>query len=379
MREGPDLRNQLKAVRHRLKLSQQDLAAAAGITRQTIGGIEADLYSPSASVALKLARALGCSVEELFWLPDDHKELRIECSRDFPFGVSIPVAIASVGERLVAHPLTADNAYRMEMAPVDGIASRQPGSNHLKIELTDDDETPYRTVIIAGCTPVISMWTRAAERWNPGLRVHWLHANSVRGLEMLGAGEVHVAGVHLQELETGNGNEVFVRRLIPDEKMLLVSLGSWEEGLVVAAGNPKSIHGVSDLARPGTLIVNRESGSGARLLLDNTLSACGIDAAAISGYEITVSSHQQVACSVAAGQADAGMSTAAIAASYGLGFISLGTIKYELAIRERQMEHEPVKQLFATLQHRWVRQQLAILGGLDTSSTGEIRNVELNS
>src|SRR5919107_265315 len=71
MKSESQLQNQLKSVRTRLGLSQQQVAAAAGVTRQTISGIEAGQYSASAAVALKLAKALGCRVEELFWLDDD--------------------------------------------------------------------------------------------------------------------------------------------------------------------------------------------------------------------------------------------------------------------------------------------------------------------
>ena len=75
MKDRGDLRNQLKAVRLRLRMSQQELADAAGVARQTIGGMEAELYSPSAAVALRLARALGCTVEELFWLESERETL----------------------------------------------------------------------------------------------------------------------------------------------------------------------------------------------------------------------------------------------------------------------------------------------------------------
>src|SRR5438067_1488472 len=75
MKEGSGLRNHLKAIRTRLGLSQQELAATAGIARQTIGGIEAELYAPSAAVALRLAKALGCRVEEIFWLEAEETTL----------------------------------------------------------------------------------------------------------------------------------------------------------------------------------------------------------------------------------------------------------------------------------------------------------------
>src|SRR5436305_5995408 len=99
------VRNQLKAIRTRLGMSQQELAAAAGVARQTIGGIEAELYSPSAAVALRLAKALGCPVEEIFWLTD--AEVRVEAAPAGGVGATGPVrvAMAQVGGRWVAHSL----------------------------------------------------------------------------------------------------------------------------------------------------------------------------------------------------------------------------------------------------------------------------------
>src|SRR5437763_8298482 len=92
MKQSGDLRNQLRAVRTRLGLSQQELATAAGVARQTIGGIEAELYSPSAAVALRLAKALGCPVEEVFWLTE--AEVRVEATAIGAVASGTPVRVA---------------------------------------------------------------------------------------------------------------------------------------------------------------------------------------------------------------------------------------------------------------------------------------------
>jgi putative molybdopterin biosynthesis protein len=97
VRSEGHVRNQLRAIRTRLALSQQDLATAAGITRQTVGGLEAGLYAPSAGVALRLARTLGCRVEDLFWLEEDLPALRATPSRGFPADRPVRVSLAQVG------------------------------------------------------------------------------------------------------------------------------------------------------------------------------------------------------------------------------------------------------------------------------------------
>src|SRR5579862_8608180 len=112
--------NSLKATRSRLGISQQQLAASAGVARQTIGGIEGGLYAPSAAVALRIARALGCRVEELFWLEDDLPVVEAVAAGSAPEGIALRLALARVDGRWVAHALHGDGAFRQELAPADG-------------------------------------------------------------------------------------------------------------------------------------------------------------------------------------------------------------------------------------------------------------------
>ncbi len=372
LRQESGLRNQLKAVRTRLGRSQQELAAAAGITRQTIGGIEAGLYAPSAAVALRLAKALGCRVEELFWLGEDLPTVQAVPVEPAPPGRPLRVTLAQVGGRWVAHPLSAEKAFRTEMIPADGVAAREGGKDTLSVQLLDDPEALTRTVVLAGCAPALSLWARSAERWHPGLRVHWIHANSTSALLSLARGEVHAAGVHLRDPLTGEDNAPYVRRILAGRAVVLVNLGVWEEGLVVRPGNPERLLRGADLAREGVVLVNREEGAGSRLLLDTLLREDGVEPAGVQGYERVVSTHQGVARAIAAGQADVGVSTASVAATYGLSFVPLRQVRYDLAVLEESLGQEPIRQLLGTLHHRWVRSQLGVLGGYDTTRTGEM-------
>jgi putative molybdopterin biosynthesis protein len=371
-----ELKNRLRAVRSRLGISQQELAAAAGIARQTIGGIEAGTYALSLSVALRLARALGCPVDELFWLEEDLPTVPATLVGKLPATPEPQrVALAQVGGQWVAHPLTGEQAFRHEMVPADGLAVRDE-AGQLTVRLLDEPEALGRTVLLAGCTPALSLWARSAERWHPGLRVHWTHANSTAALKHLARGEVHLAGVHLFDMETGAGNAAFVRQALGDGAALaLVNLGVWEEGLVVAVGNPKQLRYGMDLTQPGVRLINREAGAGSRLLLDALLKQDGISPKEVKGYTRLATGHLEVAREVASGAADVGVSTAAVAAAFGLGFVPVRQVAYDLALRRETLELAPVQQLIGTLQHRWVRTQLSVVGGYDTSRTGDIVDV----
>jgi len=370
VKETNGLRNQLRAIRTRIGLSQQELAAAAGIARQTVGGIEAQLYAPSAAVALRLARALGCRVDEIFWLDDDPAHLAARPAAGIPMDVGQRVAVANIGGEWVAHPLYGQQAFRTELVPADGVIAGAAG-DRVRVRLLDDADTLSRTVVIGGCAPALSLWARSAERWYPGLRVQWTHLNSTEALQALARGDVHAAGVHLWDPHSGAYNSPFVRNILPDRRVALVNLGLWEEGLLVRSGNPKAVRGACDLARPDVRIVNREAGAGSRLLLDTELATSRIAPDVIAGYADIVGGHQEIADAVASGAADTGVSTAALAVIYGLDFVPLMQVRYDLAILEERLAAEPVKQLLSTLDHRWVRSQLEILGGYDTSRTGE--------
>lgn len=245
----------------------------------------------------------------------------------------------------------------------------------MTVRLLDDADTLARTVIIAGCTPALSLWARSAERWFPGLRVHWQHANSTAALQSLARGEVHAAGLHLCDPVTGENNVPFVQKALPGQAVVLVNLGVWEEGLLVAPGNPKRLFGASDLAQQRVMLANREEGAGSRLLLDTLLLASGVQGNALRGYDRVLGSHQEVAAAVSTGRADVGVSTAAVAGIYGLDFVPLRRVRYDLALREEYLLQEPVRQLLSTLHHRWVRTQLSLLSGYDTTHTGEVCKV----
>nr|MDQ2732158.1 helix-turn-helix domain-containing protein [Armatimonadota bacterium] len=341
------LKNNVKALRTRMGLSQQRLAEGAGVTRQTVSGLEGGLYAASAAVALRLARELGCRVEELFWLDDDFPKVEAVAAGSLAPGGVTRVALAQVNGRWMAHPLLGERAFRMEMIPADGTAQWNPEGQELTVQLLDHPDVLARTVVVAGCTPALSLWARSAERWHAGLRVHWTHANSMDALHSLARGEVHAAGLHLLDPASGEYNSSYVRRAIPDRPVVLVNLGVWEEGLLVRPGNPKELHTAGDLCRAGVVMVNRERGAGSRLLLDTLLREAGVDGAQVTGYGHEVCSHQAVAQAVLSGEADAGFSASSVAATYGLDFIALCPVRYDLAILADTLQWEPLRQFLS--------------------------------
>lgn len=367
-----ELRNGLRSTRLRLGLSQQDLATMAGVSRQTISSVESGQAALSVTVALRLAKALGCQVEDLFWLEPDLATLEATPTATLPTGKPVPVSLVNVGEKWVAHPLVGNDAFRVELIPADGEALRQPQQDTLTVTLLDDPGNLANTVAVAGCAPALSLWAQAAERWHPGLRVHLSFANSTEALDRLARGEVHIAGVHLYCPKTETFNLPFVQCALPHQGAVLINLGIWDEGLLLAPGNPKGIQRITDLARPDVVLVNRESGAGSRELLDQALAAAKVSPQAVQGFDRVVFSHQAVAQAIAQGQADVGVSAASIATTYNLAFLPLRQSRYDLVTLKAYLEEPTVQQLLGTLSHRRVISQIKRLGGYDTHLTGEV-------
>lgn len=277
------------------------------------------------------------------------------------------LGLVKVGDRYVAHPLTGGAALRQELVPADAVVRN--GSVYLL------DEGPYAAedgLAISGCTPALSLWLRLAEILLPEQRIFWIYANSTVALKSLARGEVHCAGAHLYDAETGECNTPFVRRYLPGTPCVLINLGRWDEGLVLARGNPLGIRGVEDLLRPDVRFVNREEGTGARLIIRHGMAKAGLDPERISGWNRIVTSQLQVVREVASGNADVGCGAVTAASLYGLDFIPMVRISFDLAFPLEHWETPAVQRLVGTLKHPWVRAQLTAMQGFDASLTGEI-------
>ena len=194
--------------------------------------------------------------------------------------------------------------------------------------------------------------------------------SSYKALTGLALGEAHVAGCHLWDDVTGEYNISWVSRLVPFP-CVLITFASWQQGLIVTPGNPKKIFGVDDLVRPGIRMVNRESGSGSRSLLDRRLSSQGIPTAALDGYDREAPGHLAVAGAVSAGLADAGVGVQAAASALGMGFVPLEEERYDLVIPNHLLNEPGVQALLDLLRNPGLHRRVEALGGYDVSNMGQ--------
>ena len=357
------LANLLRAKRAHAKLSREALARLAGISRQSYGPIEDGQATPSTEVALRLAKALGTTVEDLFHLPEEPQPVVEADWVGSPIAHSVRVRLCHVGGRLLARPI---ERVPRGLARADGIAT--PGRRgRVRVSLLHEAE-PHPTVIALGCDPAVSLIADELER-RRGVELVWTETGSRAALEGLARGEAHVAGCHLLDEASGTFNRTWVERLVPFA-CELVGFAVWEQGLIVAPGNPHKLDSVADLARPGLRFINREPGSGSRALLDSLLQALAVPGAAITGYDRHLLGHLAVAEAVASGLVDVGIGVRAAAVAYDLGFLPLGEERYDLVVPRHFIDLPGVEAFLDHLRRPSIRAQVEALGGYDVTPMG---------
>lgn len=369
----PEIETNLGKLRHKRGLSAIHLAATVGVSRQTIYAMEAGTYVPNTAVALRLARALDTTVEELFTLSEDAPapDLRSERAILLPGSSTLQtgqaVQLCRVEKRLIASAPSPVPWYFPATDAVVAGDSGPEGKAHVRVFQAEGDFTDR--ILIAGCDPGISVLSRHVQA--AGIELVLAHRNSTQALSLLKDGYVHIAGTHLRDEASGEFNLPEIDRLFPKNTVAAISFAVWEEGILTAAGNPKSIHGIEDFARKDIRIANREEGSGSRALLDSRLKQAGIEAHQVQGYDHLTPGHLPAAWQVQSGAADCCLATRAAARMLGLNFIPLISERYDLVIHKRHLDLPRMQNLLDTLSRSGFRRELEGLGGYDTRVAGQ--------
>ena len=345
------------------------LARQAAISRQAYVAIETGKSVPSTEVSLRLARALGCTVESLFSLPfEEGSTVRAELlPTPHPTPIPSRVQLFSVGGRLLARPLSGRSSTSYTMTPADGITMTSESSDDVSVRLLAPLDQA-NTLVLAGGDPAIPFLSRDLALRD--FRMVRLGEDSNTALSYLSAGTAHVAGCHLFDETTGQYNVSWVRRLAPFP-CSVITFAVREQGLIVAAGNPKNVASIDDLSRPDLSFINREEGSGSRALMDRLISGAGLTPDAINGYHRTAEGHLAVADTVALGLADAGIGVRSAAEARGLDFVTLGQERYDFVIPNHFLNLPMVQAFIETLKQPYSRRQVEALGGYDISSMGD--------
>ena len=285
-----------------------------------------------------------------------------------------------VGGKLLAAPLSRGAGVITSLVQADGLVLLPSGmqgmeaGGKVQVRLYRTKSELERTIFCIGSHDLIldlmAQFLTEADR-----RLVSANTGSQGGLISVKRGEAHMAGTHLLDPETGEYNISYIRRFVPDVPVKLVTLARREQGLTVRRGNPKSVHSLKDLTRPDVQFINRQRGSGTRVLLDYHLNQLGLSPDHIHGYHQEEYTHLGVAAAIASGRATCGLVIAAAAQALDLDFIPLFQERYDLVFPQEYANSQLLAPLFDLLAAPRFRNAVSKLAGYDTSQTG---NVVLN-
>lgn len=291
----------------------------------------------------------------------------------------VRVTLGRIGDKLVAVPLGRGAGVITTMVRADGflrIPSLTEGLNAgevAEVELLRPRQEIENTILCTGSHDLsIGVLEDQLKRRHPELKIAATNVGSLGGLLALQRGETHIAGTHLLDPETGVYNIPDIQRTIPGVAVVLVHLARREQGILVRRGNPKAIRGLKDLARSDVSFVNRQPGSGTRVLLDYELKKLDVDSASIRGYEREEFTHMAVGVAVASGLADAGLAVRAAANALDLDFIPVGTEQYDLLFLRPFFDSSLGTRLMEIIHSKDFKNGLAALGGYDASAGGNV-------
>lgn len=189
-------------------------------------------------------------------------------------------------------------------------------------------------------------------------------------------GEAHAAGCHLLDTDTGEYNVSFIRKYFPNGGVKLVRCVGREQGLIVAKGNPLNIRKFSDIAKESIRYVNRQKGSGTRILTDYMCRKEQIDTFGIYGYDREEFTHTSVAVQIASGSADVGMGIYSAAKIYDLDFIPICIEEYDLLVPDYAWGLPQLEEMLEILKSKAFKERLLALGGYTIDKPGEIISLD---
>ncbi|MHB1654280.1 MAG: molybdopterin biosynthesis protein [Desulfitobacteriaceae bacterium] len=290
----------------------------------------------------------------------------------------VRVKVGRVGQRWVAAPISRGAGVTMSLVRADGILRvprLQEGFHEgqsVRIELLRSLEELEQTLVCIGSHDLtLDLLTSHLKTGGRQGAVASAHVGSLAGLMALRKGEAHFAGVHLLDPATGEYNRSYLKRLLPGREVALVNLVYRTQGLVVPKGNPLNLRNLGDLANKRIRFVNRQGGSGTRVLFDYLLDRQGISKEKILGYEREEFTHLGVAVAVASGSADVGLAIQSAAISLGLDFIPIGEERYDLAVPQEHLTDPRMQILLEVISTQEFQADVQALGGYDIRDTGK--------
>jgi putative molybdopterin biosynthesis protein len=287
------------------------------------------------------------------------------------------VVAGRVGGKMLAAPLPRGAGVISSLSRADGLLKIPAGIQGLeagetvRVNLYRSRNELERTIFMIGSHDMtLDLLAQALNAQNR--RLVSSNVGSLGGMVALRRGEAHLAGSHLLDPESGGFNIRYLPEYLPGVRVKLITWAGRSQGLLVCKGNPKKISGIEDLTRADLTFINRQRGSGTRVLLDYHLKKLGIESASIRGYPQEEYTHLGVAVAVLSGRADCGLGVAAAATALDLEFIPLFMERYDLIIPQEHAENPLLLPVFELMHDQRFIQSVARIPGYDVSSMGNV-------
>jgi len=291
----------------------------------------------------------------------------------------VRVRMGYVGEKLMASPLSRGSGVVSSFMKADGILEVPQGTegyeagSEVTVRLLSKPEKLENTLVVIGShDPLLDELGDMMHIENNAVYMSSAHVGSMGGIMAIRRGEAHAAGCHLLDTATGQYNLAFMKKYFPKGGVKLIRCVGRQQGMMVAKGNPLNIQSFADIAKEGVRYVNRQKGSGTRILTDYLCRRNDLDPDIIYGYDREELTHTSVAAQIVSGSADAGMGIYSAAKLYDLDFIPICIEEYDLIIPDHAWNTPMVQQMIATLKSDAFRAKILSLGGYTIDDPGEV-------
>ncbi len=292
----------------------------------------------------------------------------------------VRVRLGMVGGKLMASPLNRGSGVVSSFMKADGILDIPQGTEGYEagetvpVKLLRPMAELERTLVVIGShDPLLDEAADLLHLADPTVFMSSTHVGSMGGVMAVRRGETHAAGVHLLDEADGSYNTSYIKKHFPNGGVRLVECVGRTQGLMLAPGNPLGIACLEDLCRDGLRYVNRQKGSGTRILIDYLCRTKGIETTKLYGYDREELTHTSVAAQIASGTADAGMGIWSAARLYGLDFLPVCMEQYDLLIPDAAFDTPMVQRLLEVLASDAFRARLEALGGYKLEKPGTVR------
>ncbi len=289
------------------------------------------------------------------------------------------VKLGNIGEKIMAYPLPRGSGVITSLVEADGIIripSLKEGldfEEEVNAELWKDLDTIMNNIIITGSHDLILDILKNELQENfSDFKLVSFNVGSMGGLMALKQNRTHLATAHLLDPESGEYNFPYLKNMLPQKELIVVNLAYREQGIMVKKGNPKNIKELDDLTREDIKFINRQKGSGTRILLDYLLKKKAINPMDIKGYFQEEFTHLMVASAVATGIVDAGLGILSAAKAFNLDFIPVAKERYDIIIPKEWYTSLRIQKLLSIIRSEKFKKKVLSLGGYDLSQSGKV-------